>query len=122
MDSIFEINGLQALGKGRVVPVLHWARERVHILRLVLENDRAVRLFEGKVAIYSWGICRRECLEGSGGSASALIRVAMRVMCDSCCVFSQGVGPYTKSIKTVEEDIQKDFQRVNELAGVTFGS
>lgn len=33
---------------------------------------------------------------------------------------SQGVGPYTKSIKTVEEDIQKDFQRVNELAGACF--
>ena len=30
---------------------------------------------------------------------------------------TQGVGPYTKPIKTVEDDIQKDFQRVNELTG-----
>ena len=30
----------------------------------------------------------------------------------------QGVGQYTKAIKTVEEDIQKVLKNVNELSGI----
>eukprot|EP00123_Amoebidium_parasiticum_P005469 comp16654_c0_seq1/m.14859 comp16654_c0_seq1/g.14859 ORF comp16654_c0_seq1/g.14859 comp16654_c0_seq1/m.14859 type:complete len:436 (-) comp16654_c0_seq1:143-1450(-) len=37
---------------------------------------------------------------------------------DIALLKAYGLGPYTKAIKTVEEDIQRDFKRVNELTGI----